>query len=294
MWMILQLKSWVRFPSISPLTMVISCLGCQFLVHYGHSCLVPVQDAKIKVMYVFVEIYFDTSHLVECIRKEFPPSAVLMLMGTVQFTGVLHGVLAKLKEDEGSYAQVSIPQARPLSSGETLGCTAAVLPSCDALVFVADGRFHLEAAMIRNPTVAAYRYDPYSKVLTREGYDVDLMKRVRLRAIERARGGHVFGLILGTLGHQGRTSPLHPCPHPTPSKSVHPHSHLTIWSWGSSFPSWSRCLHVCTVVCSGYIHNLLQRRVRRRQATFRPPGQLTQGQWKEGSHITPRNLFSRQ
>lgn len=67
-----------------------------------------------------------------------------------------------------------------LYSGETLGCTAPVLPAdCSDLVFVADGRFHLEAAMIRNPQVRAFRYDPYSKVLSREGYDTERMKADR-------------------------------------------------------------------------------------------------------------------
>jgi 2-(3-amino-3-carboxypropyl)histidine synthase len=37
-----------------------------------------------------------------------------------------------------------------------------------ALVFVSDGRFHLESLMIHNPTIAAYRYDPYAKHLSRE------------------------------------------------------------------------------------------------------------------------------
>ncbi len=40
-----------------------------------------------------------------------------------------------------------------------LGCTAPVLKGgADAIVFVADGRFHLEAIMIANPTVPAYRH----------------------------------------------------------------------------------------------------------------------------------------
>lgn len=64
-------------------------------------------------------------------------------------------------------------------TGETLGCTSTILPESDALVFVADGRFHLEAAMIQNPTVPAYRYDPYSKILSSEGYDTERLKAVR-------------------------------------------------------------------------------------------------------------------
>jgi hypothetical protein len=51
------------------------------------------------------------------------------------------------------YTNIQVPQAKPLSGGETLGCTAPLLPAHCTLVFVADGRFHLEAAMIRNPQV---------------------------------------------------------------------------------------------------------------------------------------------
>ncbi len=44
-------------------------------------------------------------------------------------------------------------------TGEVLGCTAPVLQGeYDAIVFVADGRFHLEAIMIANPTIPAYRW----------------------------------------------------------------------------------------------------------------------------------------
>lgn len=157
-----------------------------------------------QVIYVFVEIRFDPSHLVTCLLKNFPPDAKLLLMGTIQFTAVLGSVQQLLAAE--NYQNILIPQAKPLSGGETLGCTAPILPPCDALIFVADGRFHLEAAMIRNPTVAAYKYDPYSKVLTAEAYDVDAMKNIRLDAIDQAKKGTTFGLILGTLGRQGNNS----------------------------------------------------------------------------------------
>ena len=39
------------------------------------------------------------------------------------------------------------------------------MPDTDSLVYLGDGRFHLASAMIANPHLAAYRYDPYSKVL---------------------------------------------------------------------------------------------------------------------------------
>ena len=99
------------------------------------------------------------------------------------------------------YEHILIPQSKPLSSGETLGCTAPILPSCDALIFIADGRFHLEAAMIRNPTVAAYRYDPYGKVLTSEAYDVETMKKIRFDAISVAKKAFLKTFSIGNFKH---------------------------------------------------------------------------------------------
>lgn len=95
------------------------------------------------------------------------------------------------------------PQVKPLSPGEVLGCTSPKLVGVDSYIFVADGRFHLEvpsgglvvcmpvrssshtccpvlqSVMIQNPTLTAYRYNPYSKRMTVERYDHDKMRDVR-------------------------------------------------------------------------------------------------------------------
>lgn len=47
------------------------------------------------------------------------------------------------------------------------------------------------------------RYDPYSKVLSREHYDHQRMQTNRQEAIATARSAKSWGLILGTLGRQG-------------------------------------------------------------------------------------------
>lgn len=52
------------------------------------------------------------------------------------------------------------------------------------------------------------RYDPYSRVLTREEYDQAGMRAVRRRAVEAARKATRFGIILGTLGRQGNPAIL--------------------------------------------------------------------------------------
>ena len=47
-------------------------LDCDFIVHYGHSCLVPIPDMTISnVLYVFVEIGIDIRHLLESVSFNF-------------------------------------------------------------------------------------------------------------------------------------------------------------------------------------------------------------------------------
>ena len=48
-------------------------LGCDFMVHYGHSCLVPVdQTSSIKMLYVFVDIKLDSLHFIETLKANLP------------------------------------------------------------------------------------------------------------------------------------------------------------------------------------------------------------------------------
>ncbi|KAF8901725.1 diphthamide synthesis protein [Gymnopilus junonius] len=276
-------------------------LGCDMLVHYGHSCLVPMDQTTIKTLYVFVEIGVDSSHLAQTIRMNFPddretfhrnlldseedrskiplgnqigigrnlliehvPATIsieaddepatstsrtrLALVSTIQFVAALQ----RLKEDlsmemneierttpagllrdaqpsdadsnapqhdrprfwSGKY-EATIPRSKPLSPGEILGCTAPRLQDVDALIYLGDGRFHLESIMIANPEVPAFRYDPYSKKLTRERYNHREMQVLRDDAVQTAAevSPPVWGIILGTLGRQGNLKQMQAVTH---------------------------------------------------------------------------------
>ncbi|SPO24346.1 probable Diphthamide biosynthesis protein 1 [Ustilago trichophora] len=304
-------------------------LGCDMLVHYGHSCLVPVDQTAIKTLYVFVEISIDPAHLAATIRANFPsekhefrakilggsqntagkraevdksagrakieigtseqdsgstPATAsqaqthLALVGTVQFINAIHGLREALEQQQhrladgsivsGSQAppdrllltsgtaadgtvdhipqaakwkswssgeyKVTVPQVKPLSPGEVLGCTSPKLDkeSIDAIVYIGDGRFHLESIMIANPRIPAFRYDPYTKRFVRELYDHAEMRKMRGEAVRLAQdsvggmdldpetsivkhkeqdgaveGERIaatgWGVVLGTLGRQG-------------------------------------------------------------------------------------------
>jgi len=196
-------------------------LGADMLVHYAHSCLVPIDVTDgVKTLYVFVDIGIDIDHLVHTIRLNFPPrnapslpptdsqpipavlpakKLMLALAGTIQFVASIQVAKIELERDY----QVVVPQAKPLSPGEVLGCTSPNLTHCDVIVFVCDGRFHLESIMIANPNVPAFKYDPYLKVLSKESYGFQEMLALRRGAVDKARLASKFGVILGTLGRQG-------------------------------------------------------------------------------------------
>ncbi|XP_078080794.1 2-(3-amino-3-carboxypropyl)histidine synthase subunit 1 [Mustelus asterias] len=176
-------------------------LGADFMVHYGHSCLVPIDaTAGIKMLYVFVDIKIDGVHFIDTVRFNFPKGSTLALVSTIQFVAALQSTSQELRSEY----DICVPQCKPLSPGEILGCTSPHIERpVDAIIYLGDGRFHLESIMIANPSVPAYRYDPYSKVLSREFYDHQAMQAIRKDAIATAAKAKMWGLILGTLGRQG-------------------------------------------------------------------------------------------
>ncbi|EAL65317.1 diphthamide biosynthesis protein 1 [Dictyostelium discoideum AX4] len=184
-------------------------LGADFMVHYGHSCLIPIDVSEIKMLYVFVDIQFDLQHFIETLKFNFKQTQKLIMVSTIQFSASLQSSREPLSE---YFSNIFIPQEKPLSPGEILGCTSPKIkftsPDGDEenneiVIYLGDGRFHLESIMISNPHVKSYRYDPYSKVFSLEKYDFQEMYKIRRDAIETASKATKFGIILGTLGRQG-------------------------------------------------------------------------------------------
>nr|MBE5724782.1 putative diphthamide biosynthesis protein 1 [Cucujiformia] len=179
-------------------------LGVDLLVHYGHSCLIPVDQTKgVKVLYIFVDIKIDPRHFLDTIKHNFPVNSKLALVSTIQFLATLQGVANELKD---CGYEVTLPQSKPLSAGEILGCTAPDVRCTDIVIYLGDGRFHLEAIMIANPKTQAYKYDPYEKEFTREYYSYEEMNSYRNMCVEYSAKCCKFGVIMGTLGKQGNPS----------------------------------------------------------------------------------------
>lgn len=189
-------------------------LGADLLVHYGHSCLIPIDQTNnnIKVLYIFVDIKIDPLHFIESLKLNFQPyendndEIKLALVSTIQFVTTLQAVAIDLRN---SGYNIIIPQSKPLSPGEILGCTAPQLPNnINGIIYVGDGRFHLESIMIANPKIPAYKYDPYEKKFTIEEYNHKQMQLIRYEQIKRTKLSKKIGIIMGTLGRQGSNKVL--------------------------------------------------------------------------------------
>ncbi|CAD8132803.1 unnamed protein product [Paramecium octaurelia] len=187
-------------------------MQADYIIHYGHSCLVPINECAVKTLYVFVEINIDTKHLFETIKKNFTDKNIkYYLMGTIQFNTYIHLLKKQLEED--GY-KIVIPQEKPRSSGEVLGCTSPKLEvsqdSRNIVIFVCDGRFHMESTMIQNPQFEFFQYDPYTYRLTIEKYDNPKMMNLRYQQIVNCQKmqPQLVCIIMSTLGRQGSTQIL--------------------------------------------------------------------------------------
>ena len=132
-------------------------------------------------------------------------------MGIIQFNSSLLLTKVMLEKQRG-FTKVQLPQCKPRSKGEVLGCTspnlAADTSPGDIVIFIGDGRFHIESTMIRNSHLRFFQYNPYNQKFTEEVYKVDQMMAIRKDEVEKAKSAKLFGIILGTLGRQGNTTIL--------------------------------------------------------------------------------------
>ncbi|XP_023342495.1 2-(3-amino-3-carboxypropyl)histidine synthase subunit 1 [Eurytemora carolleeae] len=173
-------------------------LGCDFLIHYGHSCLVPVdQTSTIKMLYIFVDIKMDTLHFTQTVKQNIDKEKSISLVSTIQFVATLQAVAKQLRDD--GYT-VFVPQVKPLSPGEILVRKGMIIN-----IFSEEGYDHEyvseEGCLVRKGMIM--------NMFSEEGYDHELMKRNRLNAINQARNSKTWGIILGTLGRQGNPNILY-------------------------------------------------------------------------------------
>jgi diphthamide biosynthesis enzyme Dph1/Dph2-like protein len=80
---------------------------------------VPIDVSTIQMLYVFVDITIDTSHLVRALVAHFPVESRLILAGTIQFATAIATVAQELKSH---FKEMLVPQTKPLSSQSSSAC----------------------------------------------------------------------------------------------------------------------------------------------------------------------------
>ncbi|XP_068644755.1 uncharacterized protein [Aristolochia californica] len=172
------------------------------LIHYGHSCLVPIDYTKIPDLYVFIEIKIDVDHIINTIKAFFCDKKIAVAR-TIQFSAVVRTVKSALAD---SGIDIIVPQFKPTIRAFRYDPYLKVffLEEYDLNGMKQAegkyGRFHLEAFMIANPHIRAFRYDPYLKVFFLEEYDLNGMKQAQKKEILNARKVNSWGIVHGTLG----------------------------------------------------------------------------------------------
>ena len=73
--------------------------GVDLIIHYAHSCIIPLNKSPLRTMYVFVEIQFDLPHFVQTIKKNFDKSKAMFMISNVQFASGLMKAKAMLKNE---------------------------------------------------------------------------------------------------------------------------------------------------------------------------------------------------
>jgi 2-(3-amino-3-carboxypropyl)histidine synthase len=179
-------------------------IGFDLLIHYGHSCLVPVSNCFIPVMYIFLEIKFDFSFLIENLKCYFfLQKNKILSSSTIQFVSSLKHI----KKNTCAYFKFFIPKNnRPLSPGEVLGCTGYEKKNFHTFLYLGDGRFHLESIIISNFNGRFLQFNPYCKTLSIVGFKTLHLLYEREKSLKNSlKNRENFGYILSSLGRQSGT-----------------------------------------------------------------------------------------
>nr|UXY87772.1 diphthamide biosynthesis protein 1 [Cryptomonas curvata] len=179
--------------------------GICVVLHYGHSCLFPILECILPMMYIFLEIKFDYNFVINIIKENVTLSKLtFILFSTIQFASLLKNIKSNLDSSQNS---IYVLPNKPLSPGEVLGCTCLRLNSISNIIFVGEGRFHLEATIISNPFCRFFQFNPFSQHFTVTDFNtIGIYNQRRKEILNSFLKKINIGIIIGSLGRQGNYS----------------------------------------------------------------------------------------
>jgi 2-(3-amino-3-carboxypropyl)histidine synthase len=185
------------------LSTTLPLLGCDLIVHMGHSRM--IEDCAVPVIYVPCFSERSPREILESDLGSIPIGRV-GLVSTIQHARDIPEV-SQILSDKGYEVYVGDHGSRTELAGQVLGCNydsaKAIAGNVDSFVYIGGGNFHpLGVAMATGKPV--FVVDPYAGEIR----EIDSLKKralaKRFAQIEKARGSKSFGLIVSTKPGQIR------------------------------------------------------------------------------------------
>ena len=176
--------------------------GFSQIFHYGHSCLVSISNCIVWIIYIFIEIKYDFSFLLESIKEIFSPHKdKISLTCTIQFSSEIKLIKTFLSQ---VFTVLDAPQNKPLSPSEILGCTSFRTENNSGIIYIGDGKFHVESVLLFNPNIKILQFNPFKRSLVLLGFKFTETLSERKNFIEKSLFlTREVNFIFGTLGRQG-------------------------------------------------------------------------------------------
>jgi len=176
-------------------------LGCDLVVHFGHSQMIKTQ---LPVIYEEFRMDFDPVPLLEKSLPQLNPYRKICLITTLQFLSSLEPA-KKFLESQGKSILIGRPKIAKCP-GQILGCDYSAAHACekeaDCFLFMGSGRFHpLGVAMnVEKPVFFLDFESGRLENLEREKFR---MMKIKTANLEKAKEAKNFGILVSTKQGQG-------------------------------------------------------------------------------------------
>lgn len=175
-------------------------LGCDLLVHFGHS-----RFYQETMPTVFVPVFYEIpqkqiEQTATKIAAELQKQKIkkIGLAGTIQYLPTLPKI-KKALEQKGFV--VKIGKGNNVSDGQVLGCNysspLSAIKEVDATVYIGDGRFH-PIGIVLSTNKPVFTIEPFEQELKEIGNEKDPFLRKRMVLIGSLQEANSFGILVST------------------------------------------------------------------------------------------------
>jgi 2-(3-amino-3-carboxypropyl)histidine synthase len=181
-------------------------LGCDLLVHFGHS-----RFYKEEMPTVFVPVFYEIPE--QQIKKTANKIATELqkrkikktgLVGTIQYAKALPEIKKELEKKGFS---VKIGKGNNVSDGQVLGCNysapVSVIKDVEATIYIGDGRFH-PLAIVLGTNQPVFSIEPFELEFRETGNEKEKFVRKRMALTGSLMESKSFGILVSTEKGQSR------------------------------------------------------------------------------------------